>query len=435
LGLAFEEEQVAVPEPQKETVTYQRKKQHAGRKPLPDHLPTEDIVIEPEMDTTDLVKIGEEITEELDYTPASLIKRRFIRPKYALPKGEGVLIAAMPERVLPKSIAGPGLLTQLVVQKFCDHLPFYRQQQIFKRDFEVTIPKSSMNDWFAAVCKLLHPLYESLRHQLKTSNYLMADESPIKVQDKDKVGKTHQGYQWVYYDPLGKTVLFEYQKGRGSNGPKRMLENFEGYLQTDGYKVYDKFGQNPEITLVGCMAHVRRYFERAKDNDPDSANYVLEQIRQLYALERQMKQEQLLPEQIQQQRQQMAQPILEQLGNWIDQKRKTCLHKSAIAKACHYAQQRWDKLLVYLEDGNLHIDNNLIENTIRPLALGRKNYLFAGSHSAAQNIAMIYSFFATCKVNDINPAEWLKDVLNKINQHPINQIELLLPFRWKNNQS
>jgi len=396
-----------------------RKKKHVGRHPLPEHLPVEEIRIEPENVPDDAEHVADTIVETLEYTPGSLFKKRYIIPRYVkIEKSETgeestrFFQAKMPDRPLPKSIAEAGLLTHLITQKFLYHLPFYRQIKQFEELYDTKLYKSSVNDWFAATCALLKPLYEKLKQKILESDYIQADESPIQVQDSEKKGKTHRGYQWVYHDPLSRLVLFDYQKGRGKNGPKEILAAFQGVLQTDGYAVYDKLVKNkPEVTLIGCAAHARRnYFGK------------------IYAVEREIK---LLEKTNYNEkaayRKEKALPVWEAFFKWAKEEYPKALPKSPFGKALYYFLQREGKLTHYCSDGKLQIDNNLVENSIRPLALGRKNYLFAGSHDAAQRIAMMYSFFGSCQKQGINPVKWLKYVLHHITQHPINRIEELLP--------
>ena len=422
----------------RQIVTYERKKgKHPGRQAIPDHLPTEEVRIEPTEDTGDAEHIADTIVDTLDYTPASLIRRRYIFPRYVKTEtdeqGEEqtvIIQSRMPGRPLPKSIAEAGLLAHLITSKFVYHLPFYRQIQQFDQLYQVKLSKSTVNDWFAGVCTLLEPLYNRLKQKVLDSDYLQADESPIQVQDNTKSGKTHRGYQWVYHAPLEGLVLFDYQKGRGKNGPKAILTDFSGKLQTDGYAVYDKLvKRRTDIELVGCMAHARRYFFQAKDSAPE-AETALAYFAQLYDLERSLRQAQVDPELIQSTRQQKAIPVLNALFDWALKQQKQALPKSPFGKAIYYLLQRREKLLAYCQDGRLQIDNNLVENSIRPLALGRKNYLFAGSHDAAQRIAMMYSFFASCKKQKVNPYVWLKAVLDRLPDHPVNKVEGLLPGPW-----
>lgn len=416
-------------EGEKQTITYDRKKskKHEGRNVIPEHLPVEEVIIEPEEDTTGMKRIGEEITETLKYTPASLVKIKTIRPKYARPEEQGIVIAPLPVRPIPKSYAEASLLTHLFVSKFIDHLPFYRQRQIYKRDFEWELASSTINDWFIASCTLLEPLYKKLIEKILSCQYIQADESTIKVQDTNKQGKTHLGYQWVYHSPEQGLVYFHYNKGRGQSGPQEILEQYQGYLQCDGYKVYDKVASDKPITLVGCMAHLRRKFHESLDNDNTRASHALELIQSLYAIEREMREQELSAEEKTIIRKKQSKPIMLELKAWLDEEEPKVLPKSRIGKAMRYGLRQWVKLMQFTNDGRLEIDNNLTENSIRPLALGRKNYLFAGSHQAAERIAMMYSFFATCKKQGVNPRTWLQQTLEKISEYPINRIEELLP--------
>jgi len=410
--------------------TNQITKEHPGRTKLPEHLERREIIIEPAEVTDGCKKIGEEITEELEYEPGKLFVNRYVRPKYVITENKSIIIAPMMERPLPKAIVGPGLLAQIIIDKYVDHLPLYRQMERFKRE-GINIPYSTIGDWIKNGCSLIDPLYESLKKLIVQSNYLHADESPIKVLDKDKKGQTHRGYYWVYHNSIDGLVWFDYQEGRGREGPVAVLKDFKGYLQTDGYAVYDFFKEEKDITVLHCMAHARRMFFEAKENDKPIAEYALEQIGLLYTIERKAKEQQLDQEQILQLRQTEALPVLESLGRWMKETYVKVLPKSAIGKALGYSISRWPELMMYATDGKLNIDNNPVENSIRPVAIGRKNYLFAGSHEAAKRSAILYSLMGTCKLHGINPFIWLRDVLQRIATHPINKIEELLPHNWK----
>jgi transposase len=412
------------------TTVTENKKEHPGRMKLPDHLERREIIIEPEQNTEGYKKIGEEVTEELEYEPGKLFVNRYVRPKYVSADKESIVIAPMIERPLPKAIAGAGLLAQIVIDKYVDHLPLHRQQQRFKRE-NINIPYSTITDWVSNTCKLIESLYGALKTLILQSNYLHADESPIKVLDKDKRGETHRGYFWVYHNSIERLVLFDYQRGRGREGPAMMLRDFKGHLQTDGYAVYDLFKEKEDITLMHCMAHARRMFYEALSNDAMRSEYALEQIRLLYVIERRAKEQSYTEEQLLQLRQTEALPILQSLGKWMKDEYVKTLPKSPIGKALGYSIERWDRLMLYATNGKLNIDNNPVENSIRPVAIGRKNYLFAGSHEAAQRSAMLYSLFGTCKLHNVNPFVWLKDVLQRIGTHPINKIADLLPNNWQ----
>jgi hypothetical protein len=279
-------------------------------------------------------------------------------------------------------------------------------------------------------CGLIEPLYHALVKRVLQSPYLHADETSIKVLDKDKKGATHRGYYWVYHNSSEGLLWFDYQQGRGREGPQQQLKGFTGFLQTDGYAVYDLFKETPGVTLLHCMAHARRKFFEAQQNDLPRAAYALEQIALLYQIERHAREQQLNESQVLALRQQKALPILEALGVWMKEQYVQVLPKSSIGNALGYSIQRWKELCIYTTNGSLNIDNNPVENSIRPVAIGRKNYLFAGSHEAAQRSAMLYSLLGTCKLHDINPFVWLRDILQRIGNHPINRIEELLPQKW-----
>ena len=233
---------------------------------LPESLRREQIIIEPTADTTDCKKIGEEITEVLEYEPGELYVKQYKRIKYAKPDNSGVMIGQLPSRPLEKAMAGEGLLAQIIIDKYIDHLPLYRQMQRFERA-GVKLAYSTLTDWVSGTCTLITPLFEALKAEVLQSNYLHADETPIKVMDKDKKGETHRGYYWVYQNSIDKIVLFDYQEGSGREGPVEILKDFKGYLQTDGYVAYDVFAKRQGITLIHCMAHARRMFNDALDND------------------------------------------------------------------------------------------------------------------------------------------------------------------------
>lgn len=405
LGLDVKTEETK--ENETEQITYSRskpenKKGSAIRLALPAHLHREEHIIEPQEDITGARKIGEVITEVLEYTPGKFYVEKYVRPKYVLPKEEKIIIGELPSLPIPRGNAGAGLLSHLLISKFTDHLPFYRQVQQFKRQ-DIDIAESTISGWFTSACKLLEPLYEKLSEKVKQSSYLMADETPIPVQTKDKPGSTHKGYHWVYYSPLEKLVCFDYRKSRGREGPDEFLRQFRGMLQTDGYNAYDIYEKKEGVTLHGCMAHARRKFEIAKDNDPGRAEFVLDRMRKLYMVEREARENNLSYDQRKALRTKQAAPILEELEKWMKAQLPEVLPKSSVGQAIAYTLGLWPRLTRYVHNGQVEIDNNLIENSIRPVALGRKNYMFAGSHEAAQQAAMIYSFLGTCKINGVDP--------------------------------
>lgn len=437
LALNIELEKVAAPE----VVTFQvpaheRKKSekkvkiHPGRNPLPASLPREEVIIEPLEDVTGCVCIGNEVTEILEVTPASFYVKRFVRPKYARIKEEGIAIASLPNRIIDKGIAGSSVLAMITIEKYVDHLPVHRQGQRFKRA-GIDINYNTMLDWINRGAEWLIPIYELHKKMVFESHYLQADETTMPVLDKEKKGSTHKGYLWAYRSSEKKLIFFEYQRGRGKAGPAELLKKFTGYLQTDGYGAYEQFVIRKEIEVLYCMAHARRYFIEAVDNDKLRSEYVLGEMQKLYKIEQEIKE--LTREEKYKVRQQQSVQILKELGVWMVEQYPNVTPKSAIGKALEYSMKRWEGLSRYTSHGKLNIDNNLIENNIRPIALGRKNYLFAGSHEAAQRIAMIYSLLGTCKLHGVNPQEWLTKVFEEIPNRNVNNIEDLLPQNFKSN--
>lgn len=416
-----------------EEITYKRKKPENKKQPLraelPAHLPRKVEVIEPDNIPEGAKKIGEAVTELLDYEPAHIHVRRIVRPKFLIESNDeetNIIIAQLPSLPIPKGNADAGLLAHILISKFVDHLPFYRQVQMFKRS-DIIIAQSTINGWFSATCRLLEPLYGALKNKILSSDYLMADETPLPVQTKDKPGATHKGYDWVYYAPIEGLVLFDYRKSRGREGPDEILKDFSGFLQTDGYDAYSHFEKKQDITLLACMAHARRYFDKAKDNDLVRAEKALGLFQKLYAVERQGREQELDTEALKSLRQEKAVPVLNDMESWLKDEINKVTPQSGIGKAIAYTLKLWPRLMRYVDDGRFQIDNNLIENSIRPVALGRKNYLFAGSHDAAQNAAIIYSLLATCKINKVEPFGWLRNVLATISDYPANQLHKLLP--------
>lgn len=406
------------------------KRKHPGRRPIPENLPRLDVIIEPEEDVSACVKIGEEITEELDYVPGHFFVRRFIRPKYARPQEAGIAIGPAPLRVTGKGIPGPVLLAHILVSKYSDHLPLYRQLEIFKRG-GIDIDDVTLNGWIKQTISLLEAIYRRIRDDMLKSGYLMADETTIKVLDKDKEGSSHLGYYWAYLDPVKRSAMFVYEKGRAGSFVRTHLDGFRGFLQTDAYSAYDSLPQTyTDIIMMGCWAHVRRKFIDALAVERDKAQWFVEQIQLLYAIERFCRMRQMEPSERLAMREH-AKPILRGIKARMLETAPDLTPSNVLNTAIRYTLKQWDELLVYTTNGALEIDNNLVENSIRPIALGRKNYLFAGNHEAAQRNAVIYSILASCKARQINPMAYLSDVLDKLPARKINNIDDLLPWNWK----
>lgn len=421
-------------EEQTEKITYTRRKKTIkytphGRQKLPAHLPREQVIIEPEEDVTGLKKIGEEITEELEYKPGKLYVKQYIRPKYEARDESGVIIGLLPYRPIEKGIAGSGLLAHILISKFVDHIPLNRQLSQFKRQ-NVCIPGSTLNDWVRASCDVLLPLGELLREHTLQCSYLQADETTIRVQDPRKNGKTHTGYFWIYHNLAQRLLFFDYHAGRSRAAPSGILKDFHGYLQTDGYRSYDEIVEKNNITRLGCMAHARRKFYDARDGNPGPCDWMLKHIGELYDIERQARENELNVNERFELREQYARPILDSIKIWLDEKYISTSSHTDLGVAVSYMLNQWPRLNNYLLDGCLEIDNNLIENAVRPVAMGRKNWLFAGSHENAQRMALVYSLVGTAKLHDVEPYAYLKDVLTQISGYPVNHLTELLPHKW-----
>lgn len=409
-----------------------KKKNHPLRQSFPPSLPREVILIYPEGYDENTVEkpIGEEVTEVLEEIPGKFFVKQYRRLKFANKQTGGVVIGNLPTRPIEKGLFGENLLAQLLIDKYCDHIPFYRQEQRFKRA-GIKLAYSTLADTPRQLCKLFEPLYEVLKSQSLQSDYLQVDETPHPVQDKNVKGKTHRGWLWVYRSVKKRLVLFDYQPGRASKWPKEILKNYNGFIQTDGYAGYNELENRPDITLVGCMAHARRYFEKALGNDKKYAEYFLSELQKVYAVEREIKAENKTELEISVLRNELSRPILNALENWLKEKIITTTPKTPIGIAMAYSLARWKKLTIYLDHAFLEIDNNLVENAIRPTVLGRKNYMFSGSHEGAQRSAMIYSFLGSCKMNDVNSKEWLADVLLRLPDTKTSELINLLPNNWK----
>jgi transposase len=440
LDLALVMQEAAAPVAVQEKVvvikTKQSSRQPTGRQPLPSNLERKHIVLEPETDTTGMKKIGEEITEQLDYKPGKLFVLRYIRPKYAKTAADGastsVVIAALPSFVIEKGIAAPGLLAQIIVDKHADHLPIYRQIKRYQRD-GVKLSAGTISGWLDATADLLGLLGDELKKTVLSSDYLQADETPMPVLNGETRGAAHRGYLWAYHSPPHQLIYYDYQTGRGKDGPIELLKTYNGYLQTDGYGVYehDDIGGRSGITLLHCMAHARRYFEKSLDKDKERSEHFLKEVQKLYAVERRCREERISSQQIVTLRNEEAVPVLAALKIWLQENYKQVLPKSPIGKAIAYALPRWERLSLYTIDGKLQIDNNWVENAMRPVALGRKNYMFAGSNEGGRRLALFYSLLESCRKQKINPWEYLTDILQRMPSTKTSQLRNLLPDKWK----
>ncbi len=394
---------------------------------LPDDLRRETIVIEPLNLEEDMVQIGEEVTEVLAVKSAEFYVKTIIRPKYAKKDKEGVVIAELPSRAIPAAKVDESVLAYLIYCKYFLHLPLDRQLKQFSH-MGMELSDSTVGDWVHKSIELLSVLYPLLVDRVKGSCYKMCDETTIKVlQMKGNKSGSHQGYYWVYYAVEEKICIFEYHPGRGGDVPEEFLKGSEGYFQTDGYAAYDKL-DTASLQRLACMAHARRKFADALSYDKASCSWMIEKMGLLYQVEKKAREEKYSSAQRHELRQREAVPVLNEIKLWLDSNKDSHAPKSPIAKAILYCLNQWDQLCLYTSNGILEIDNNWVENMIRPLAIGRKNYLFAGSDKAAINTGMAYSFIACCINHGINPLQWLEDTLRKLPDTKTSQLHTLLPI-------
>lgn len=401
------------------------------RQPLPAHLETERVVLEPEevkQQPEGWRKLGEEVTEELDWKPAKFIKRLYIRPKYA--NAERIVIAPLPARLIEKGLPGAGLLTQVVVSKYEDHLPLYRQEKIYRERHGVNLSRQTLCGWVEAAADWLSPIYREMKAAMLANDYLQADETPIRYLDPDVKGKSQQGWLWTYSQPKG-DVVFEWHISRSREGPREFLKSFRGKLQTDGYGVYESLARErgEELILIGCWSHARRGFHEALGEGRLAAWFV-GQIGKLYAVEKHLREQNAGPQLRAAVRAWQSRPILERLRRAMAVVRRRVLPKSQLGQAIDYTLSRWEALTRYVEDGRLEIDNNLCENAIRPTAVGKKNFLFVGHPAAGQRSAVIYSVLGSCRRHGINPDEYLQDVFERLPKAKTSNLKSLTPAAW-----
>jgi transposase len=420
----------------------QKRPKPPRRLTLPENVPTERVVIEPVevQQQPELWKpIGEEVTEEWDYTPGRFLKRLYIRPRYvrrdnvvaaeAVSEAAAVVIAPLPPRLIEKGLPGPGLMTQVLISKYEDHLPLYRQEKIFSERHGVKLPRQMLAEWVAAGAFWLQPIYDEMKRGLLAGSYLQADETPIRYLDPDLPGAARQGYLWTYSRPGG-DVIFEWQTTRARTVAEEFLKSFCGHLQTDGYSAYESLASSRNgLVLVGCWAHARRKFVDALEEDRRCA-WVVRQLGQLYQLEERLRAARAGPAWRAAARAADARPVLRRLRHMLGHWQGQVLPKSLFGVAISYTLDRWEALCRFVEHGQLEIDNNLIENAIRPTAIGKKNFLFIGHPDAGWRSAVIYSVLGSCRRHGIDPHEYLRDVLRRLPAMKMNEIVTVTPAAW-----
>jgi transposase len=425
-----EDEEIAVP-------AHTRKKR--GRKKLPETLPRVEVVHELSGDElicphdgADLAEIGQVTSEQLDIVPAKIQVIRHIRKQYACDCGQCIKTAALPKQPIPKSMASAGLLAHITVSKYQDALPLYRQETILQR-IGVNIPRATLANWMIQAGTLIQPLINLLRDQMLEYDIVQMDETPVQVLKEPGKRAQSKSYIWVQRGgpPDRPLVLYDYDPGRGAGVPKRLLEGFKGYLQTDGYDGYNAVVAVNGLTHVGCMAHARRRFNDAvkaqgRNRKRGKAHRGLALIRKLYRVEGQARK--LTPQNRYAHRQKHARPVLDEMRGWLDDVLPQVPPTSAAGKALNYLHNEWGQLIRYLDDGRLEIDNNSAENAIRPFVLGRKNWLFSASVKGVKASANLYSLIETAKANGLEPYAYLRTVFTELPKATsLDDIEALLP--------
>jgi transposase len=446
------EEKIAIEDAEKELIEYERRKlakdkKKAVRQPLPEHLRREVEIIEPEGKQAHWVRIGEEVTEILEYKPGEAYVRQIRRIKYAekqtteennrdneqVEETSAIRIAPMPLLPLPRSNAGPSLLAELIMNKYFYHLPFHRQISILKME-GIRLPASTVNGWFQGSSDLLRALYARLKEIVLKSDYIQVDESTIPVINNKK-HKAQKAYLWMVRSVMDNLVFFYYDKGsRAQKVVVDLLKDYQGAVQTDGYQAYSIYEQKKGVLLLGCWAHARRKFSESLAEDKTGAEYALAQIAKIYQVEQMATEQEMDYGQRAELRKRLAYPIMRAFEKWIEGYYPKALQGGKMSKALAYTYNLFLRLSRYHLDGRYMLDNNLAENAIRPLAVGRKGYLFCGNHDAAENAAIMYSLLGCCKASDVNPREWLTDVFSRIALYNSNyDLDLadLLPHNWK----
>jgi len=408
-----------------------------ARRALPAHLPRETRRHEPKETICpqcqgELRRLGEDVAEMLEYVPASFRVIRHVRTKLSCTKCDCIVQAEAPSRPIERGLAGPGLLAHVLVSKYCDHQPLYRQSEIYARQ-GVELERSTLADWVGGCSRLLEPLVEALRRYVMAAGKLHADDTPVPVLAPGQ-GKTKTGRLWTYVrddrpagDSSAPAVWFTYSPDRKGEHPVQHLKKFCGTLQADAYSGLNQLYENGCIQHAACWAHVRRHFyDLEQAHSSPVAREALERIGALYGIEEAIRGKP--PDQRRRVRQEQSKPLLDSMRQWFEATLSKLSRKSETTAAIRYALTRWDALLRFVDDGRIEMDNNAAERSLRDVALGRKNYLFAGSDTGGERAAAIYSLIGSAKLNDLDPEAYLRELLTRIADHPVNRIDELLPW-------
>ena len=425
-----------VPVAAKQEVKVQPRKARAPR--LPEHLPVVEEVIDPEpvkQQPEQWRCIGQEVSEQLDFEPARFLRRRIIRKKYVSRADVDLapVIAPLPERLLDRSLPAPGLLAHILVAKYCDHLPLYRQEQIYAQRHQVQLPRQTLARWVELAADWLKPIYEQIRTGVMAGGYVQVDETPIDYLEPGN-GKTRQGYLWTGSRPQA-DVFFHWETSRATACLDKVIPaTFTGTIQCDGYAAYRAFanGRGQTITLAGCWAHVRRKFYEARESSPRLAGWLLNQIQQLYRIEARLREHRAGPSLRAAARASESRPAIKRIERALIKLKASGrqLPQSPLGSAIDYALGQWRTLEIYLSDGRVEIDNNLVENAIRPTAIGKKNWLFIGEADAGQRSAIVYTLIECCRRRGLNPFAYLRDVLTRLPNMTNRQIHEVTPEAW-----
>ena len=427
---------------EREKIEYERKRpRKRGPKPLPDHLPRERVEIDPPVTKRTcscceqpMERVGEVVTEELEIEPPKFKVRQYVRGKWRCrPCMNRDVVEELPPRPIEKGRPSPGLLAYIVTSKYCDHQPLYRQEQIFLRH-GIQIARSTMNSWLGPLSGLLLPIVTAMKRELLSGIFLQSDDTRIQALDPELKGQSRRCYMWAYCRPDAE-IVYHFTDNRSAKGPREFLEGFSGDLQTDGFSAYKPLWKSGRIRHIGCMAHVRRKFFEARNSAPADVGKILTKIREAYKIEEAARREHS-GEALLEVRRTRVEPVLDEIETLVGELKAKVLPKSKLGLAVEYAENEWPGLRRYLDVAEARIDNNSCENTMRPVVLGRKNFLFAGSvEGGGERAEVFFSLVQSARRLGIDPFAYLRDVISRISTQPASRIRELTPRGWKEAQA